>query len=1731
MARRLIETNIEMEEASKGNGFDRYSPGVSTISTPNEELFFSDGTRRIDFVLVYQKCPALETAQNLAAVLKRQVFEENLLDEGLHLEQDVQDDTNLVFVKIHAPHEVLTRYAELMKIRMPMKEVWLRKFRGAAINVATPNEVVHKFGNVCSRLFSFLNFNKSVFPPRSKNFTAVYSRGKEYLFNVSESMFNPAKRITVVDFILKRKGFTRTEGDAEIGIDKLLADNVYLAAFPLHEGDVHVPGSLRHDLRKYWGSLWMFYKNQPLDYVREYFGVKIGLYFAWLGYYTFMLFPASLVGFFCFLYGWFTLPNDPVSRDVCDMTRNVTMCPLCDKFCDFWLLNDSCLHAKINYLVDNPSTLFFAVFMSFWSALFFEFWKRYRVAVTHKWDLTGFNKLEEQPRPQYLAKLKNTDKRKMNYVTRQEEPAIPFWSLQVPMYLCSFSAVMMLILLALAAIFGVILYRMSTLTALSMQSSDNVLTSYAMMFTTVTAACLNLVCIMIFQQVYYKLAVWLTELESPRTQSEFDDSLTLKIYLLQFVNYYSSIFYIAFFKGKVIGYPGEYKRIFGFRQEECGVGVIQFGFVTIFVSAFPLAPLFALLNNIFEMRLDAAKLLTWYRRPVAQRVLGIGIWYDILDAIGKLAVLSNAFIIAFTSNFIPRLVYKITMSSNGTLDGFVEDSLAHFNVSDFSSLYAPNTTESITVCRYVDYRHPYWNPEKYQNTRTYWHILAARFAFIVIFQNVVFFMINVIRWMIPDVPKKLAEQIAREEFLTNQLIMTEELKRAKNQTCARRMSSVVGADIVEGEEKKDSGNSIVLRVDGPIVMASDSEDIALAPLKSEVEDSPKKYEAGIVRDETFSTVLSGAKEEGPVVSVTEVVKKGRALVISGRASFPATTTDALIENIVLGRDITDFDMFFDDDESDDGMPRDVDRGWAWMVLFGGFLAFSVLSGLFNTMSIYYVVFVGAFGNSKPYTAWASSLHAAFSFLGGPLSSMMILRIGSLGLSLNFSGWVIALGTYFNKKHSIATALAMTGFGCGLFFLGPGMEASVNYYGWRGSMILNAGIALQFCVFGALVYPITFTGYMSQDGDDETFEKKFFKDEWGETQSLPPPESERLLDEKPQLPVVEERERKISTLGELRTPPADFCRPLHIHSTVSMDTALRRTAFAYVPGKSHVSELGSKRTYSSASIRSLGSTGSMHGSMRDMKFSPAAAFLSHSIRSLNEMSSGQGGGRRPYITIGVREGSSNSSLPFLSRSRESVKSLEDFRVRSSSFREESERVRTRTQVYRKPQPVEEVENVAEDLVKSLNAPEVVSFKPRKPEKVGKGKKHKHAVVEAPAVKEDAAVQKVAEKEPEPVAEAETVVEAEEKKEEPAVSKSPEKKNEPDEVEIVEDEEEEDDDDDESAEVWKLKAAMKKAGQRAVPPKASFFRFLYPQDENPRTISNIEEVDESSAGSILSLNAIFRRKSREVLSRLSEKVSSELLALGGRNAQSDKQQEDVPGEICQMQGDWKSHLKALWHGEDGGDLPLFQDPRFWCFNYSGLVWIMGTLTLYVLYKDFALKKGIVERFIYALSGLGLGDLIGRLFSGTFVSWSCVNSVLVYALVQLACGIIILYHITITNSEEFIILCVCLGICYGTQNVLLAVAPAEVYGSSHLTVVFGYILFFCGIGAILGPPIASLLLQHYNDYFPVFIFAGTATLTGGLVSLICFYIDWRWRKEKMLKREQLKHRDEEAIMETQN
>lgn len=157
--------------------------------------------------------------------------------------------------------------------------------------------------------------------------------------------------------------------------------------------------------------------------------------------------------------------------------------------------------------------------------------------------------------------------------------------------------------------------------------------------------------------------------------------------------------------------------------------VLQYGFVTIFVAAFPLAPFFALLNNILEMRFDAKKLLEFHRRPVTQRVRDIGVWYRILDSISKLSVITNGLIIAFTSEFIPRLVYQIHASPDGSLHGYVNHSLSYFDTKNFTI-----QTTGDGMCRYPDYRSYPGKQHQYEKTYYFWIVLAARLGFVLVFE-------------------------------------------------------------------------------------------------------------------------------------------------------------------------------------------------------------------------------------------------------------------------------------------------------------------------------------------------------------------------------------------------------------------------------------------------------------------------------------------------------------------------------------------------------------------------------------------------------------------------------------------------------------------------------------------------------------------------------------------------------------------------------------------------------------------------------------------------------------------------------------------------------------------------------------------------------------------------------------------------------------------------------------
>ncbi|XP_074096965.1 anoctamin-5 isoform X2 [Cotesia typhae] len=846
------------EQAAKNMNQQNGAVGGSHDIEPDPEtLFFRDGRRRIDMVLVYQEeTEGVITEIEARKREQRRVFQENLLKEGLQMELEPKEnsfDGKTYFLKLHIPWKIKIQYAEVMNIKLITKRLITISVKGDD-GIKSKKKFWEKLnmGSCLNLLKKIHSWDTKLYPEEPSFYAGQDADGQEERFLVKdrESSYTPAQRSLIVMQILSRTRYDDVHEKA--GIKRIIADGTYLDCFSLHEGPYDRPGPDgvpldRHLLYLIWARPSQWYKKQPLWLIRRYFGEKVALYFAWLGFYTRALYPPAIVGLLCFIYGLGSMggPDNVPSHEICDpnIAGNITLCPLCDKACSFRRLGDSCKFSRLSYLFDNPSTVFFAIFMSFWATSFLELWKRRQAVIVWEWDLQNADG-DEDPRPEFETTVKTF---RINPVTREREPYMPLWS-RVWRNMVTGSLVFFMICVVLGAVLGTIIYRVS-LIAVFYGGGGSFIRRHVKIFTSTSAALLNLIIIMLLTRVYQRLAKWMVNMENPRTQTEYEDSFTFKIFIFEFVNFYSSLIYIAFFKGRFYAHPGDTdarssefyriktdvcdpagclselciqlaiimvgKQLFNNFQEiltpklvnwwrkrthrartkdhdrhytsweqdyqlqdpgklalfdEYLEMIIQYGFVTLFVAAFPLAPLFALLNNIGEIRLDAYKMVKEARRPLAERVEDIGAWYGILKGLTYAAVVSNAFVIAYTSDFIPRCVYAFVYSPTNDLVGYIDSSLSEFNTSDYrEDMINPSENPRPTTCQYRGYRNgPDHKGDPYGLSPQYWHVFAARLAFVVVFEHFVFSLTGIMSYIIPETPSAITTQLSRERLLAQE---------------------------------------------------------------------------------------------------------------------------------------------------------------------------------------------------------------------------------------------------------------------------------------------------------------------------------------------------------------------------------------------------------------------------------------------------------------------------------------------------------------------------------------------------------------------------------------------------------------------------------------------------------------------------------------------------------------------------------------------------------------------------------------------------------------------------------------------------------------------------------------------------------------------------------------------------------------------------------------------------
>lgn len=244
-------------------------------------------------------------------------------------------------------------------------------------------------------------------------------------------------------------------------VPKCLSAGVISEVFPLHE-----PASIE---KLQVGWVRDISSKQPLDDIAEYFGVKIAMYFAWLGHYTTALGIPGIVGFI------------------------------------FWL----CCTGK-NQNLEDLGYVLFSLFNIVWVTSYTQAWKRYSAELAFRWGtLDQRADLLAEPRPLF-RKSRDSDRSNLfqgpleqSPVTGRLEPWQPAWRRYVYRYFVTVP----IIAVCLCAVFFVMIVSLRIQDWWDYQLEQRGYPNWLGYLPKILLA----VVITVMDEGYFKIAIWLND--------------------------------------------------------------------------------------------------------------------------------------------------------------------------------------------------------------------------------------------------------------------------------------------------------------------------------------------------------------------------------------------------------------------------------------------------------------------------------------------------------------------------------------------------------------------------------------------------------------------------------------------------------------------------------------------------------------------------------------------------------------------------------------------------------------------------------------------------------------------------------------------------------------------------------------------------------------------------------------------------------------------------------------------------------------------------------------------------------------------------------------------------------------------------------------------------------------------------------------------------------------------
>jgi len=244
--------------------------------------------------------------------------------------------------------------------------------------------------------------------------------------------------------------------------------------------------------------LWIFVPfSQPLEDIKDYFGEKFGLYFAWLGFYTLMMGVLALF-VVVVLYIGLIIP-----------------------YVQQWKLST------------DAQLVLLTVLLTIWTSVHERLWKREERLIQLKWGTTDLEE-QESVRPQF-----EPDEMTWDPVTNEFKPYYPKHKRQLKQL-----ASCLIVILFIGGLLCSIVFVNTTQVQLTTRG-----------YTWADNACSLVLAIQIqvLSTLYANVVTFLNEWENHYTETTFENNLVFKTFLFQLFNNYASLLYTAFLKAHING--------------------------------------------------------------------------------------------------------------------------------------------------------------------------------------------------------------------------------------------------------------------------------------------------------------------------------------------------------------------------------------------------------------------------------------------------------------------------------------------------------------------------------------------------------------------------------------------------------------------------------------------------------------------------------------------------------------------------------------------------------------------------------------------------------------------------------------------------------------------------------------------------------------------------------------------------------------------------------------------------------------------------------------------------------------------------------------------------------------------------------------------------------------------------------------------------------------------------